>query len=68
MKKIVKFSKSYDDIINLKTDFYSNNKLNLSIALKLNKIYLKGPKRKICKNCERFLLLSFYKLIYPSDL
>jgi hypothetical protein len=61
MKKIVKFSKSYDDIINLKTDFYSNNKLNLSIALKLNKIYLKGPKRKICKNCEHKIKNFFIK-------
>ena len=61
MKKIVKFSKSYDDIINLKTDFYSNNKLNRSIALKLNKIYLKGPQRKICKNCNQRIKKFFIK-------
>tara|TARA_B110000977_G_C10712718_1_gene351934 strand:- start:154 stop:510 length:357 start_codon:yes stop_codon:yes gene_type:complete len=71
MKKTVKFSKSYDDIINLKTDFYSNNKLNLSIALKLNKIYLKGPKRKICKNCghlngEKHETKNFFNKLYIS--
>ena len=52
-RKIVKFSKSYSDIVSLKSDFYTNNKLNRNIALKLNKIYKKGPKRKICKNCEK---------------
>ena len=46
-KKIIKFSKSYSDIINLKSDFYTNNKLNRNIALKLNKIYKKGTRRKI---------------------
>ena len=53
IKKVVKFSKSYGDIVSLKTDFYTNNKLNKNIALKLNRIYKNGPKRKICKNCEK---------------
>jgi hypothetical protein len=60
-KKIIKFSKSYSDIINLKSDFYTNNKLNRNIALKLNKIYKKGPRRKICKNCERKIGTFFIK-------
>ena len=55
MKKIELFAISYGDIINLKTDFYDNNKVNRATALRLNNIYLKGPKRKICKNCEKKL-------------
>lgn len=60
-KKIVKFSKSYNNILNLKSDFYTNNKLNKKIALKLNKLYTKGPKRKICKNCEKKIKFFFIK-------
>ncbi len=60
-KKIVKFSKNYSDIFNLKTDFYTKNKLNRKIAIKLNKIYIKGPKRKFCKNCEKKLGIFFIK-------
>ncbi len=60
-RKIVKFSKSYSDIVSLKSDFYTNNKLNRNIALKLNKIYKKGPKRKICKNCEKKIGTFFIK-------
>ena len=63
MKKTVRFSKDYKGIFNLKTDFYNNNKSNLINANQLNKIYLKGPLRKICKNCQKkisnFLLKSF---------
>lgn len=61
IKKVVKFSKSYGDIVSLKTDFYTNNKLNKNIALKLNRIYKNGPKRKICKNCEKKIGIFFIK-------
>ncbi len=61
IKKIVKFSKKYSDILDLKTEFYTKNKLNRKIALKLNKIYLEGPNRKICKNCENKLGIFFIK-------
>lgn len=63
MKKIVKFSKSYKNIYSLKTNFYQDNKTNYENAIKLNKIYLKGKKRKYCKNCnykiKNFFLKSF---------
>jgi len=60
-KKIVNFSKSYSDIFSLKSDFYTNNKLNRNCALKLNKIYKTGPIRKICKNCEKKIKTFFIK-------
>lgn len=51
-KKIIKFSKKYEDILNIKKDFYVNNKINLENSLKINNIYRKQPLRKFCKNCK----------------
>lgn len=51
MNKVIKFSKSYKNILSLKNDFYINNKINLNNSLKINKIYKKQPLRKYCKNC-----------------
>ena len=69
MVKIVKYSKPYKDIFNIKNDFYINNKLNLDNSIKINKIYKKQPKRIFCKNCKsknlKELIKSFnikYKL------
>ena len=61
-KNLVKFSKKYN-ILELKKDFFSENKLNLKNAIALNKLYLRCPKRKVCKNCqkkiENFIFKSF---------
>lgn len=51
--KIVKFSKKYEDIIEIKKDFYTHNLKNLRNTLKVNKKYAQQKKRKFCKNCER---------------
>lgn len=61
MTKVLKFSKNYGDIINLKKDFYEKNNYNRLMALRLNKIYLEGPKRKVCKNCEKKIDVFFIK-------
>lgn len=53
MKKIIKFSKSYNSIFSIKKDFYTNNRLNLKKSLAINKYYRKQPKRKTCKNCNK---------------
>ena len=50
MKKIVKFSKSYKNILSIKKDFYNNNIRNLNAVLKINNYYKKQPIRKNCKN------------------
>ena len=50
--KIVKYSKSYDNLLGIKKKFYSDNESNLESAIKINKKYISQPKRKYCKNCE----------------
>lgn len=52
MKKIVNFSKPYNDIFSLKKDLYQNNDGYLKKILNLNKLYAKQKKRKFCKNCN----------------
>ena len=49
--KIVKFSKTYEQLSKIKNSFYLENKSLLKDAIKINKKYIKQPKRKICKNC-----------------
>ncbi len=61
MPKIIKFSKSYENIFNIKKDFYINNKTNLNSSLKINKIYKKQPLRKSCKNCGSKNIKTFIK-------
>ena len=61
MKKVVKFSKSYANILKIKKDFYDNNSKYLKETLKVNNFYLKQPKRKNCKNCGSKKIKSFIK-------
>jgi 2-polyprenyl-3-methyl-5-hydroxy-6-metoxy-1,4-benzoquinol methylase len=60
-KKVIKFSKSYKNIFNIKKDFYKNNSENLNNVLKINNLYKKQPLRKNCKNCNSKNLKSFIK-------
>ncbi len=61
MKKIVKFSKTYNNIIQIKQSFFSNNNENLKNSLKINRFYKKNPNRTHCKNCLRKSLKKFLK-------
>ena len=61
MKKIVKFSKSYKNIIHLKADFFVNNEFNLKLYKKIYNYYRKQPVRKYCKNCGSKKIKSFIK-------
>ena len=54
-KKIIKFSKSYQNIFNLKKNFIKFNTLELKRIRKINDIHSKGKKRIKCKNCEKKL-------------
>ena len=66
MKKI-KFSKSYNNIFNIKSDFYQENKTNLKNVLRINSIYSKQIKRKNCKNCNTKLkspIFTSFKVKY----
>lgn len=67
-KKIIKFSKSYQNIFKLKKDFIKFNDHELKKVLKINKIHNKAKKRKICKNCEKKLtnkkLFKSFDVIY----
>jgi len=51
MKPIIKYSKSYKNLFNLKKDMYEDNQNYLKKLLKVNNLYKKQPKRKTCKNC-----------------
>ena len=62
MPKIVKFSKSYKNILPIKTDFYNENLKNLKKALSINASYKKQKARKACKNCNKKL----YEPVFSS--
>jgi len=53
MSKLIKFSKSYKSLFNIKKDFYKNNQLNLTKAITINEYYAKQTVRKKCKNCNK---------------
>ena len=59
--KIIRYSKKYNNIFNLKKDFFKNNYLHLQDRLKINRFYKKQKKRKFCKNCERSISKPFIK-------
>ena len=59
MKKIVKFSKTYKNLISIKEDFYKNNIINLKSQIKINHEYKKNPIRIICKICSKKTLHKF---------
>jgi SAM-dependent methyltransferase len=59
MGKIVKFSKTYENLISIKEDFYKNNIFNLKSQIKINQEYKKNPLRRICKNCHKKGLKKF---------
>ena len=61
MNKILKFSKSYGNILKTKKSFYDGNKLHLINAIKINNKYKKQPLRKCCKNCGSKKIKSFIK-------
>ena len=61
MKKIIKFSKPYRDIFDLKKDYIDENLINLNISNRINKKYSNQPLRKKCKNCGFKLSKTYFK-------
>tara|TARA_B100000886_G_scaffold294129_1_gene220494 strand:+ start:3219 stop:4238 length:1020 start_codon:yes stop_codon:yes gene_type:complete len=61
MNKVVKFSKSYGNILKIKKNFYDDNDTNLKKAVNINNEYKKQPLRKCCKNCGSKKLKLFIK-------
>jgi len=61
MSKIIKFSKSYKNILKIKKDFSDNNLNNLKDVIKINNFYKKQPLRKHCKNCGSKKIRAFIK-------
>jgi len=59
MKKI-KYSKNYNNIFNIKNDFYKENEINLKNIYKINSVYSKQKKRTKCKNCNSKLNSKFF--------
>ena len=55
MKKIIKFSKSYREILNIKDNLIKENSTIIKKILSVNKKYSQQKKRKKCKNCNRTL-------------
>tara|TARA_B100000575_G_C23131310_1_gene656291 strand:+ start:1073 stop:2095 length:1023 start_codon:yes stop_codon:yes gene_type:complete len=47
-----KFGKSNKEMLSLKTNFFSDDKILLENQLKIGDVYLKQPLRKKCKNCN----------------
>lgn len=57
--KIIKYSKSYNNILKIKSDFFNENLKYLKDSIKINKLYKSNPKRTKCKNCEKKSLKKF---------
>ena len=51
MNKVLKFSKSYGNILKIKKSFYDDNEIHLKNTIKINNEYKKQPLRQCCKNC-----------------
>lgn len=60
-KKIVRFSKNYKDIHNIKINFITENEKNLIAIKKINNFYIKQPLRKFCKLCNKKLSENIFK-------
>ena len=52
MKKIVKFSKTYKNLISIKEDFYKNNIINLKSQIKINHEYKKKSDQNYLQNLQ----------------
>lgn len=61
MKKIIEFSKSYENIFKIKKNFYDDNYNNLKYAIKINNEYKNQPLRTCCKNCGSKKIKLFIK-------
>lgn len=59
--KKVFFSKSYKNILEIKSDFYINNKKNIKKIKKLNLFYKKQKIRKVCKTCGLKIKNFYFK-------
>jgi len=59
--KIIKYSKSYHNVLRLQKNYLTDNDNNLKNELKINKKYIKQKKRKNCKNCLKKLTRSTFK-------
>ena len=73
MKPIIKYSKSYKNLFNLKKDMYEDNKNYLKKLLKVNNLYKKQPKRKTCKNClkkisKKIFFFTWCRLLFMQKL
>ena len=61
MNKVLKFSKSYGNILKIKKNFYDDNEIHLKNAIKINNEYKKQPLRQCCKNCGSKKIKLFIK-------
>lgn len=61
MNKVLKFSKSYGNILKIKKSFYDDNEIHFKNAIKINNEYKKQPLRQCCKNCGSKKIKSFIK-------
>ena len=61
MNKVLKFSKSYGNILKTKKSFYDDNEIHLKNAIKINNEYRKQPLRQCCKNCGSKKIKLFIK-------
>ena len=61
MNKVLKFSKSYGNILKTKKSYYDDNEIHLKNAIKINNEYKKQPLRQCCKNCGSKKIKSFIK-------
>jgi SAM-dependent methyltransferase len=57
----IKFSKPFNDILNIKNDFFKQNNFYLRQAVYWNKFYANQPKRVNCKNCKKKLGKEIFK-------
>jgi len=59
--KLVKFSKSYKNILKVQENYSKQNSINLKSVTKINKRYLKEKRRTHCHNCQSKITKPFIK-------
>ena len=58
MKKITRYGKSSEALLNLKSSFFNENNRHVKKQIDIASIYLDQDLRKSCKNCDSSLNIS----------
>ena len=67
MKKIVKYSKNYNNLFSIKKSLYNENEKFLNFTKRVNNFLKKQGLRKKCKNCYAFISYCYASIACPLN-